>query len=52
MHIYEINGNQMKEIKSISQTGSITSLSWSPNGNFLVATDANRKVLYEELILK
>ncbi|KAK6109972.1 Actin-interacting protein 1 [Brugia pahangi] len=45
VHIYELNGNQMKEIKTISQTGSITSLSWSPNGSFLVATDANRKVI-------
>ncbi|EJW73506.1 hypothetical protein WUBG_15585, partial [Wuchereria bancrofti] len=43
VHIFELNGNQMKEIKTISQTGSITSLSWSPNGSFLVATDANRK---------
>ncbi|MCP9266342.1 Actin-interacting protein 1 [Dirofilaria immitis] len=31
--------------KVISQTGSITSLAWSPNGNYVVATDANRKVV-------
>uniref|UniRef100_A0A8R1XZZ8 Actin-interacting protein 1 n=1 Tax=Onchocerca volvulus TaxID=6282 RepID=A0A8R1XZZ8_ONCVO len=45
IHIYELSSNQMKEIKVISQTGSITSLAWSPNRNFLVATDANRKVI-------
>uniref|UniRef100_A0A915PZ21 Actin-interacting protein 1 n=1 Tax=Setaria digitata TaxID=48799 RepID=A0A915PZ21_9BILA len=45
VHIYELNGNHIEEKKTISQTGSITSLSWSPNGNYLVATDANRKVI-------
>lgn len=36
----------MKEIKTIFHTGPITSVSWSPNGSFVVATDANRKVLW------
>lgn len=48
MHIYELSGNRLKETRKISQAGAITSLAWSPNGSFLVATDANRKVTFAD----
>lgn len=44
VHIYALNGSSLEEIKSVTQSGSITSVTWSPNGNFLVATDTSRKV--------
>ncbi|VDM95936.1 unnamed protein product [Thelazia callipaeda] len=45
VYVYAMNDNKIKEIKTISHTGTVTSLSWSPDGNYFVATDANRKVV-------
>lgn len=44
VHIYTLSGGSLQETQLLSQTGSITSVAYSPDGAYLAAADANRKV--------
>ncbi|TKR81028.1 hypothetical protein L596_014973 [Steinernema carpocapsae] len=45
VRVFEVTGDKMDEKKQISHAGAITALAWSPNGEFLVVSDAARKVI-------
>lgn len=45
VHIYELQGNSLTEVKVLEQLGAITDLSYSPDDKYLVSCDANRKVI-------
>lgn len=44
VHIYSLSGGTLKETSTQAQTGSITCVAYSPDGAYLAASDANRKV--------
>ncbi|VDM62568.1 unnamed protein product [Angiostrongylus costaricensis] len=45
VHVYSLNGTTLVEKKLLSHSSPITSVTFSPNGEFLVATDSGRKVV-------
>ncbi|KAJ1368086.1 hypothetical protein KIN20_029148 [Parelaphostrongylus tenuis] len=45
VHIYSLNGTTLAEKKLLSHSSPITSVAFSPNGEFFVATDSGRKVV-------
>lgn len=45
VHIYELAGDILTEIKELEQLGAITDLSYSPDEKYLVTCDAHRKVI-------
>ncbi|VDD95750.1 unnamed protein product [Enterobius vermicularis] len=45
VHVYELSGNNLKEIKVLPHASAITSVAFSPNGKYFVATDTARKVV-------
>ncbi|KJH44089.1 WD domain, G-beta repeat protein [Dictyocaulus viviparus] len=45
VHVYLLNGTVLSEHTLLPHTSPITSVSFSPNGEFLVATDSGRKVV-------
>lgn len=45
VHIYELAGDVLTEIKELEQLGPITDLSYSPDEKYLVTCDAHRKVI-------
>ncbi|KAI6215902.1 hypothetical protein M3Y94_00439400 [Aphelenchoides besseyi] len=45
VRIYDINGHQLTEKKTITHAGGITSVQFSPNDKHLVVTDASRRVV-------
>lgn len=48
MYVFSMAGGNFDETKSLKQTGSISCLAYSPDGAYLAAGDANRKVaLYQ-----
>lgn len=45
VHVYKLNGSSLQEVKTLAHAGPVTAVSFSPNGEFLVATDTARKVI-------
>uniref|UniRef100_A0A1B6EZP9 Actin-interacting protein 1 n=1 Tax=Cuerna arida TaxID=1464854 RepID=A0A1B6EZP9_9HEMI len=45
VHIYQLLGTSLSEWKECEHLGSVTDCSFSPNGEYLVACDVNRKVI-------
>ncbi|KAG8198510.1 hypothetical protein JTE90_017375 [Oedothorax gibbosus] len=45
VHIYLLNGNNLIPKTTLEHRGAITDLAYSPNGAYLAASDANRKVI-------
>lgn len=50
VHIFLLNGSSFSEKITMKHSGAITDVAYSPNGAYLAASDANRKVvLYNAL---
>lgn len=49
IHIYSLNGTTLTLNKELEQLGAITDCSYSPNHQFLVVSDTNRKVILYKL---
>lgn len=55
VHIYELCGDSLDQIKEVEQLGAVTDLAYSPDEKYLVTCDAHRKVIlysvpeYEQL---
>ncbi|PAV57649.1 hypothetical protein WR25_23291 [Diploscapter pachys] len=45
VHIYSLSGGKLTEKKVLPHSGHITAIAFSPNDEFLVATDSARKVI-------
>jgi len=45
VHIYDLNGRNLNEKSVCEHLGAITDCTFSPDGSYLVACDANRKVI-------
>ncbi|KAG7175320.1 Actin-interacting protein 1-like, partial [Homarus americanus] len=45
IHVYTLSGNTLTEKTTLEHLGPVTDLSYSPDNGYLVACDANRKVL-------
>lgn len=45
VHVYQLENNQLIEVKVLDQLGPITDVCYSPDGKYLVTSDANRKVV-------
>lgn len=45
VHIYELQGNSLSQIQELDHLGAVTDVCYSPDDNYLVACDANRKVV-------
>lgn len=45
IHIYELNNKSLAPKTEIDHLGPVTDCAFSPNNEFLVAADANRKVI-------
>lgn len=46
VHVYKLSGASVSEVKTIVHPAEITSVAFSNNGAFLVATDQSRKVSF------
>ncbi|KAG0710682.1 Actin-interacting protein 1 [Chionoecetes opilio] len=49
VHVYALSGNTLTERKTLEHLGPVTDLEYSPDGRYLVACDANRKVVVYSL---
>ncbi|KAF7272745.1 hypothetical protein GWI33_014498 [Rhynchophorus ferrugineus] len=45
VHIYELDGDNLKLLQELDHLGPVTDVSFSPDDKYLVACDANRKVI-------
>uniref|UniRef100_A0A1B6DMK2 Actin-interacting protein 1 n=1 Tax=Clastoptera arizonana TaxID=38151 RepID=A0A1B6DMK2_9HEMI len=45
VHIYKLSGTVLNDIKDCEHLGPVTDCAFSPDGQYLVACDANRKVI-------
>ncbi|KAF6199443.1 hypothetical protein GE061_007469 [Apolygus lucorum] len=45
VHVYNLNGTSLSEKCVCEHLGPVTDCAFSPDGNYLVASDANRKVI-------
>lgn len=45
IHIYKLDGNNLVANKELEHLGAITDCKYSPDGKYLTACDANRKVI-------
>lgn len=45
VHIYELQGSNLNQIQELDHLGAVTDVLYSPDDNYLVACDANRKVV-------
>lgn len=45
LHIYKLSGPVVNGVKDCDHLGPVTDCSFSPDGQYLVACDANRKVI-------
>lgn len=45
IHIFELNGTALTPKTDLNHTGAITAVSYSPDDKYLVASDANRKIV-------
>ncbi|XP_054261578.1 actin-interacting protein 1-like [Macrosteles quadrilineatus] len=45
VHVYKLSGTSLSEHKECDHLGPVTDCSFSPDGQYLVACDANRKVI-------
>ncbi|VDM74600.1 unnamed protein product [Strongylus vulgaris] len=45
VHIFSLSGTKLSEEKTLPHTSPITAVAFSPNGDYLVATDSGRKVV-------
>jgi WD40 repeat protein len=44
VHVYSLNADTLQQVKSLTQLGNISALKYSPDGAYLAAADANRRV--------
>ncbi|VDK43582.1 unnamed protein product [Cylicostephanus goldi] len=51
VHIFSLSGTSLKEEKTLPHSTPITAVAFSPNGEYLVATDSGRKRLIQEKAL-
>ncbi|XP_069948850.1 actin-interacting protein 1 isoform X1 [Cherax quadricarinatus] len=49
IHVYTLSGNTLTEKTTLEHLGPVTDLAYSPDNHFLVACDANRKVVVYSL---
>ncbi|XP_063607202.1 actin-interacting protein 1-like isoform X2 [Penaeus indicus] len=49
IHIYTLDGNTLTEKTTLQHLGPVTDVAYSPDGQYLVACDANRKVIVYSL---
>ena len=48
VHIHNLSGDTLTETKCLDQTGAVTDVKYSPDGQYLVTSDAGRKIyLYQ-----
>lgn len=45
LHIYELHGTTLTPKTELNHTGALTAVSYSPDDKYLVASDANRKII-------
>ncbi|XP_060522216.1 actin-interacting protein 1 [Cylas formicarius] len=45
VHIYELDGDNLKLVQELDHLGPVTDVAYSPDDKYLVACDANRKVV-------
>lgn len=45
VHIYELAGATLKPLMELDHLGAVTDVAYSPDDNYLVACDSNRKVI-------
>lgn len=45
VHIYELKGDNLSLVQELDHLGPVTDVAYSPDDNYLVACDANRKVI-------
>ncbi|KAK9883553.1 hypothetical protein WA026_001732 [Henosepilachna vigintioctopunctata] len=45
VHVYQINGTSLTPLKELDHRGAVTDVSYSPDDEYLVACDSNRKVI-------
>lgn len=45
VHLYELQGTQLNELQELQHLGPVTDVAYSPDDRYLVACDANRKVI-------
>lgn len=45
VHIYNIEGGDLVETRTLKHSGSITCVGYSPDGAYLAAGDGNRRVI-------
>lgn len=45
VHIYTLENGQLTESKTLDHRGGVTAVKYSPDGSYLAAADANRKVI-------
>lgn len=45
VHIYKLENNQLSEVKTLEHRGGLSAVKYSPDGKYLAAADANRKVV-------
>ncbi|KAL1497641.1 hypothetical protein ABEB36_008566 [Hypothenemus hampei] len=48
VHIYELNGDNLNLLQELTHLGPVTDVAYSPDDKYLVACDANRKVILYE----
>ena len=45
VHVYQLDSSSLSEIKHMDHRDSVTDVKYSPDGNYLAACDANRKII-------
>lgn len=45
VHVFELNGTTLEPKTELTHLGAVTDVAYSPDGKYLVASDANRKLI-------